>query len=75
MRGRHTSAMFRMIGAEEMIAATPDDYAGKLVRLGREEAYRRHCRELFLANRHRLYRDQSFIDAFDAFLKNRAAAR
>jgi predicted O-linked N-acetylglucosamine transferase (SPINDLY family) len=73
MRGRHTSAMFRMIGADEMIAETRDDYVGKLARLGREEAYRRHCRELFLDNRHRLYRDQSFISAFDDFLKGFSA--
>lgn len=74
MRGRHTSSMFRMIGADEMIAATPSGYVAKLVRLGQDEAYRHHCRDLFLNNRHRLYRDQSFIRAFDDFLKERAKA-
>ena len=69
MRGRHSSAMFRMIGAEEMIAATMDEYVGKLVRLGKEEAYRQHCKELFRQGQPRLYRDQSFIRAFDGFLK------
>ncbi len=69
MRGRHTSAMFQMIGADEMIATSHEDYVAKLVMLGREEASRHHCRELFLQNRHRLYRDGSFIRAFDGFLK------
>jgi predicted O-linked N-acetylglucosamine transferase (SPINDLY family) len=73
MRGRHTSAMFRMIGASEMIAATPEDYVATLVRLGREEAFRHHCRELFLENRHKLYRDETFIRAFDGFLKSLSA--
>jgi protein O-GlcNAc transferase len=72
MRGRHSSAMFRMIGAEEMIAASLDDYVAKLVLLGRQKAYRRHCRDLFMEGRHRLYRDGSFIRAFDDFLKARA---
>ena len=73
MRGRHTSAMFRMIGAEEMIAASPEAYVATLARLGREEAYRRHCGDLFLQNRHRLYRDETFIRAFDGFLKGRGS--
>ena len=73
MRGRHTAAMFRMIGANEMIATSPEDYVGLMVRLGRDEAYRRHCRELFMNNRDRLYRDKTFIAAFDGFLKQSAS--
>jgi protein O-GlcNAc transferase len=70
MRGRHSSAMFRMIGAQEMIAETLDGYVQKLVTLGQQEAYRRHCADLFSQGQHRLYRDQTFIDAFDGFLKS-----
>ena len=70
MRGRHSSAMFRMIGAEEMIASSTGDYVTKLVRLGKEKAYREHCSQLFRSGRQGLYRDQSFIDAFDGFLKS-----
>ena len=72
MRGRHSSAMFQLIGAEEMIAASAGEYVDKLARLGREEAYRQHCAGLFREGRHRLWRDQSFIDAFDSFLKSQA---
>lgn len=72
MRGRHSSAMFRMIGADEMIAGSEEDYVDLLARLGRDEAWRQHCIGLFRNGRHRLYRDQSFIDAFDAFLKSQA---
>ena len=69
MRGRHSSAMFRMIGAEDMIASSQEDYIALLVRLGREEAFRRHCAETFRRQGARLYRDERFIAAFDSFLK------
>lgn len=73
MRGRHSSAMFRLIGAEEMIAASDEDYVAILVGLGQDEARRRHCSGLFEQGRHRLYRDGAFILAFDRFLKQRGA--
>lgn len=72
MRGRHSSAMFRLIGAEEMIASSLDGYVALLVRLGREEEFRRHCSETFRRQGPRLYRDESFIAAFDTFLKANA---
>jgi protein O-GlcNAc transferase len=70
MRGRHSYAMFRMIGAEELIASSVDDYVEKLVRLGQSPEERRAASELLLQKRHRLYRDQSFSAAFDTFLKS-----
>ena len=73
MRGRHTSAMFRMIGMEELIATSEDAYVELLVRLGKEEALRHQVREEFHAKHHQLYRDESFIAAFDVFLKAKAA--
>ena len=72
MRGRHSSAMFRLIGAEEMITSTPDAYVALLVRLGREEEFRRHISGIFRRQGPRLYRDESFIAAFDSFLKANA---
>jgi predicted O-linked N-acetylglucosamine transferase (SPINDLY family) len=71
MRGRHSSAMFRMLGADELIAGSTGEYVQRLVQLGKDRAYRRHCADLFRNGRHRLCRDQSFIDALDAFLKSR----
>ena len=74
MRGRHTTAMFRMIGAEELIAASGEDYTGLLVKLGLDVSYRRHCRDMFLANRGKLCRDEAFIAGFDGFLKRSRSA-
>ena len=72
MRGRHSSAMFRMIGAKELITDNIDDYVAILVKLGKDESFRHDCRELFLSGRRRLCQDTSFIAAFDAFLKANA---
>lgn len=72
MRGRHTSGAFRMIGADDMICRSAEDYVAMLVRLGREKDFRRQCSDLFLANRHRLYRDKTFIAALDGFVKTQA---
>lgn len=69
MRGRHSSAMFRMIGAEEMIASSVEDYVNLLVKLGREKGFRHHCAETFRRQGAGLYRDEGFIAAFDTFLK------
>ena len=70
MRGRHSYAMFRMIGAGGLIASSMDDYVEKLVRLGQRPEERAAASELLLQNRHKLYRDQTFSLAFDAFLKS-----
>ncbi len=74
MRGRHTTAMFRLIGAEELIATSAEAYTGLLVKLGLDVSYRRHCRDMFLANRGRLCRDDTFIAALDGFLKGSRSA-
>ena len=70
MRGRHSSAMFRMIGADELIASSAEGYVDLLARLGTDEALRRHAAQLFRDRRHRLYEDRSFIAALDRFLKD-----
>lgn len=71
MRGRHSYAMFRMTGAEGLIASSVDDYVGKLVRLGQRPEERRAVADMLRGSRHRLYGDQSLSEAFDAFLKAR----
>lgn len=73
MRGRHTDAMLRMIGAEEMSARSVEDLIGKLVRLGRDRDYRSHCARLLGAHKPALYEDWSFVAAFDAYLKRGGA--
>lgn len=73
MRGRHSSAILNFMGCEELIAETFEGYIEILTRLGRDSEYRRHVSELFKSRRGAIYRDKTFIDAFDRFLiDNRA---
>jgi protein O-GlcNAc transferase len=69
MRGRHSTAMLKMIGLDELIAVSLPDFVNKLVRLGQDPVVRSMAVKRISGNKHRLYRDRSFIEALDAFLK------
>ena len=73
MRGRHTYAMFRMMGLEKHIANSIDDYILRAIQLGSDRGFRSQAELDILERKHLLYRDQSFIDAFDGFLKQKFA--
>jgi len=51
-----------------------EDYVAALAAMGREPDRRRETTRRLLANAPRLYRDDSLISAFDAFLKARSRA-
>jgi len=74
MRGRHSAAMFAMIGMDDMVSRSVEDYVAALAAMGREPDRRRETTRRLLANAPRLYRDDSLISAFDAFLKARSRA-
>jgi protein O-GlcNAc transferase len=69
MRGRHSTAMLKMIGLDELIAASLPDFVDKLARLGQNPVFRSTAAKRISENKHKLYRDRSFIEALDAFLK------
>ena len=69
MRGRHTLAMFKMMGLEKLVATSIDDYISKAIGLGSDGELRSQVGFDILDHKHLLYEDQVFIDAFDAFLK------
>ena len=70
MRGRHTHGMFKMMGLEELSAKSCDEFVQKLIDMGRSKALRETTRSSLLSNKHALYEDFRFINAFDLFLKN-----
>jgi predicted O-linked N-acetylglucosamine transferase (SPINDLY family) len=72
MRGRHTSAVLEMMGLDEMIAQTVDDYVAIAVRLGRSAAERTALAARIAASKHRVYGDLSCVAALEEFL-DRAA--
>lgn len=73
MRGRHTLAMFKMMGLEEQVATSIDDYISKAIRLGSDATLRRQVGADILDHKRLLYEDHVFIDALDAFLKREFA--
>jgi protein O-GlcNAc transferase len=69
MRGRHSTAMLKMIGLDELIATSFPDFVNKLVRLAQDPLFRSTVAKRISENKHKLYLDRSFIEALDAFLK------
>lgn len=73
MRGRHTAAIFRMMGIPDTIAADVDGYVAMAVELARDPMLRGAITMTIEQNRERLYRDRACIVALEDFLE--AAAR
>lgn len=72
-RGRHTLAMYRMIGYEDLVANNLDDLVAKLVSLGTDTARREEACRMIRQRKPAMYRDWDFIRELDAFLKARLA--
>jgi predicted O-linked N-acetylglucosamine transferase (SPINDLY family) len=69
MRGRHSAAILRMIGVEETIATTVDDYVAIATRLGKDTQLRRAISTRMAENRHKIYRDRAPVTALEDFLE------
>ena len=70
MRGRHTLAMFRMMGIEELISRSVNDYADRLAELDLDPDIRSYTSSQMLIKKENLYEDQSLIDFLDRFFKS-----
>jgi predicted O-linked N-acetylglucosamine transferase (SPINDLY family) len=57
MRGRQTMAMLKLLGVEELIAQSPEDYLAIARKLGTDRQYRDQVSQRILANRARLFDD------------------
>ncbi len=68
MRGRHATAILRMMEVTETIAASVDDYVAIAVRLARDEPFRRTVRQTISLHKHRVFRDEACIAGLEAFL-------
>ncbi len=70
MRGRHVLGILKMMGIEETIASSKEEYVQIAVRLGRDAEYRQHISQLIAQNKHKLYNDLEPIRALEEFLLN-----
>ena len=74
MRGRHTTAVLKMMGVTETIAQTVDEYVALAVRLSVDAQWRADLRSRIAASKHRAYRDPACTPALEAFLDRVARA-
>jgi protein O-GlcNAc transferase len=70
MRGRHSAAILRMMGATETIATTIDDYVAIAARLGQDRQFRHAMSCRISENRHKIYRDRAPVTALENFLES-----
>jgi protein O-GlcNAc transferase len=75
MRGRHTMAILKRMGVEEMITETVDGYVATAVRLARDKSWRQAIKSQIAANKHQIYRDPAPIAALQEFLNTAARQR
>jgi predicted O-linked N-acetylglucosamine transferase (SPINDLY family) len=68
MRSRHSAAILQMMGVEETIVDTIDDYVSIAVRLANHPNERHALGRKIADNKHRLYRDHAPVAALQAFL-------
>jgi protein O-GlcNAc transferase len=67
MRGRHTMAILQMMGVTDTITETVDDYVSTAARLAHDASWRMALSKRIAESKSRLYRDDSFILALEAF--------
>ncbi len=70
MRGRLTMGILKMMGIEETIASSKEDYVKIAIRLGQDHQYRQRISEQVAQNKHKLYGDLRPIRALEKFLSN-----
>jgi protein O-GlcNAc transferase len=66
-RGRHTAAMYRAMGMQDCIAASPEDYVGMAVRLGTDSHYRHALSARIAANSSVLFENERVVAEFERF--------
>lgn len=69
MRGRESSAILTMMGLQETIAASIDDYVSLAVNLGENAELRSQISARIEKNKHIIYRDKTCITGLEAFLE------
>jgi CRISPR-associated protein Csy1 len=74
MRGRQSQAMLRTLGAEELVAATPDALVDIALRIGSDREWRDDLSRRILARRDALFERDEPVRALERFLDDAARA-
>ena len=67
MRGRHSYAILRMLGMDELIASTKDQYVKIASRLGNDDAYRFGVRQKISNSCDSIYEDIECVRGLEKF--------
>jgi predicted O-linked N-acetylglucosamine transferase (SPINDLY family) len=70
MRGRHTYAILKMMGLEETIAKSIEDYIDIAVKLGKDKGFRKIISEKIASNKNKVYRDNECIEGLEKFFED-----
>lgn len=68
MRGMVTCGMLRMMGMEDLIAETTDEYVSIAARLAEDMQWRQDISDRICRNKHKVYHDTVCIKALEQFL-------
>ena len=68
MRGRQTMAILKMMGIEETIASSKDEYIEMSVRLAQDCEYRANIAQKIATNKYKLYEDLESVEFLENFL-------
>ena len=75
MRQRHSAGILNMMDLKETIATSVDDYINIAVALGRNTELKRKISEKIAANKHRIYRDITCVNALEDFFERAVKQR
>jgi predicted O-linked N-acetylglucosamine transferase (SPINDLY family) len=75
LRGRITYAQYKMMGIEDPIASTPEEYVTKAVKLGTDPDARQAASELILAADDVLYENAHAVRGLEDFFKEAVARK
>jgi protein O-GlcNAc transferase len=70
MRGRHAAAILSMMGINETVATSLDDYVTIAINLAKDQSFRAAITKKTLNNKHLVYRDRSPILTLESFLND-----
>lgn len=70
MRGRHAYGILKMMGINETIAASVEDYVSIAVQLATDIQWRKEISNKIYLNKHKLYRDRECMTGLGLFLEN-----
>jgi len=74
-RTRHTQAMYRSMGIDELVARTPEEYVDVALRAATDAAWRAGLRQRILAANAVLFENDSVVREFERFFEEALAAR